>query len=126
MANGGFTTTLAFALPAAIATLIGVYMGVRYLQGVRNTGWVIMVHLLLGLAGLEIMAVQLRGAPNGSHIAGSSLVNWMAALLAASLLTGLFVAIIAKPKPAAIGPALAVHALVGSIGFVALLLWVAG
>ncbi|WP_207790564.1 hypothetical protein [Polymorphobacter fuscus] len=105
---------------------IGLYMGLQYLRGVRNNRMLVGVHVLIGVAGLEVFALLLRGAPDGTHLAESRMGPASALLLAAALFTGFLVPLIAAPKPAATGPALAVHAVAGTIGFGALLLWVLG
>ncbi len=103
---------------------IGLYMGVRYLTGSRNAPWLAALHLLLGAGGLEVMAMLLRGTPGGQTAAAGSFGVWAALLLAATLMSGLFVAIIVKPWPQGVGVSLLVHALVGLAGFLALLGWV--
>ena len=107
----------------ATTVLIGLYMGFRFLQGVRNKPWLGGLHLLLGAAGLEVMAMLLRGAPNGDAVPAEANAHWAGGLIVAALLSGLFVAIIAKPMPNRIGMTLAVHASFGLLGFAALLLW---
>jgi hypothetical protein len=105
---------------------IGLYMGLQYLRGVRNNRMLVGVHVLIGVAGLEVFALLLRGAPDGSHLATSSTGPAAALFLAAALFTGFIVPLIAAPRPAAIGPALAVHASMGLVAFGVLLLWVLG
>jgi hypothetical protein len=105
---------------------IGLYMGLQYLRGVRNNRMLVGVHVLIGVAGLEVFALLLRGAPDGTHLAESRLGPASALLLAAALFTGFLVPLIAAPKPAATGAALAVHATLGTVAFGALLLWVLG
>lgn len=117
-------------LPAVVVfgttVAIGLYMGLRYLRGIRNKPALVAVHLLLGVAGLEVLALLLRGAPDG-QVAPSGMLGPFAALtMAGALLTGLLVPIIAKPRPEVIGLALAAHAAVGMAGFLALMLWLIG
>lgn len=103
---------------------IGLYMGLNYLKGLRNNRNLVAVHILIGVAGLEVFALLLRGAPDGSRLAESHLGPAAALLLAAALFTGFITPLLAKSRPAATGPALAVHAAFGTIGFGVLLLWV--
>ena len=105
---------------------IGLYMGLKYLRGERNNRMLVGVHVLIGIAGLEVLALLLRGAPDGTRLATSQLGPASALLLAAALFTGFLVPLIAAPRPAATGPALAVHAVLGTVAFGALLLWVLG
>ena len=85
---------------------LGLWMGWNYLKGVRNSAMVAGIHLLLGVSGLEVLAILLSGAPDGSRAATSTLGPVAAVMLGGAMMTGLFVPIIAKPKPAAIGPTL--------------------
>ena len=105
---------------------IGLYMGLQYLRGVRNNRMLVGVHVIIGIIGLEVLALLLRGAPDGTHLADSRMGPASALLLAAALLTGFMVPLIAAPKPGATGTALAVHATVATLAFGALLLWVLG
>ena len=105
---------------------IGLYMGLQYLRGVRSNRMLVGVHVLIGVAGLEVFALLLRGAPDGTHLAESRTGPAAALLLAAALFTGFVVPLIAPAKPAAIGPTLAVHATFGLVAFGVLLLWVLG
>lgn len=105
---------------------IGLYMGLQYLKGQRNDRVLVGVHVLIGIVGLEVFALVLRGAPDGTHLAESRLGPASALLLAVALFSGFMVPLIAQPRPAATGPALAVHATLGTVAFGALLLWVLG
>lgn len=109
-----------------IGVAIGAVMGYRYLRGERNSQTLAAVHLLFGAGGLELLVMLLRGAPNGQAAAGQSTGSTAALLIAAALLTGLFVPIIAKSRPGIIGGSIAVHASVATIGFGMLLLWALG
>ena len=105
---------------------IGLYMGLNYLKGAPNNRNLIAVHVIVAIIGLEVFALLLRGAPNGTRLAESRLGLVSALLLAGALFTGFVVPLLAKPRPATTGPALAVHAVFGTVGFGALLLWVLG
>ena len=105
---------------------IGLYMGLNYLKGTRSNRTLVAVHVIVGIIGLEVFALLLRGAPDGTRLATSRLGPASALLLAGALFTGFVVPLLAKPRPATTGPALAVHAVFGTVGFGALLLWVLG
>ncbi len=102
---------------------IGAFMAWRYLLGQRNPQSLAALHFLFGAGGVEVMALVLRGAPNGSATGMGGLGPVAALVLAGALLTGLFVPIIAKPKPAIIGWSIAVHGTIATIGFGLLLIW---
>jgi hypothetical protein len=107
-----------------VATVsIGAFMAWRYWTGERNSQKLAALHFLLGAGGLEVMALVLGGAPNGAAGGGGTLGNASALVLAAALLSGLFIPIIARPKPGIIGVSVAVHAAVATSGFGIFLLW---
>jgi hypothetical protein len=101
---------------------IGLYMGWRFLKGVRNNRVLIGFHLVLGVIGLEVTAMVIRGAPSGERALGA-LGPWAAIVTAATLFSGLLVPLIGQPRPKLIGPALAVHAAVGAVAFALYLVW---
>jgi hypothetical protein len=105
---------------------IGAFMAWRYYTGVRNSQGLAAVHFLFGAGGLEVMALVLGGAPNGAAGGSDSLGPASALVLAAALLTGLFIPIIARPKPGIIGASVAVHATVATLAFGIFLLWFLG
>jgi len=104
---------------------IGLYMGMNYLRGTRNKPTFIGIHFLAGAVALEVMALVLRGAPNGDQAEGRSLLTAAAALVAAALLTGLAGAMLYKPMPKAARVALYSHAGIGLAAFAAIMLWIA-
>ncbi len=101
---------------------IGLYMGWCYLKGRRNNRVLIGVHLVLGVIGLEVTAMLLRGAPSGARAMGE-FGPAAAVLTAATLFSGLLVPLIAQPKPRLTSPALAVHAAIGAVAFALYLIW---
>jgi hypothetical protein len=109
------------ALPALVlltaAAGLGLIMGWRYLRGLRNAPVMIGSHLLLGAGGLEVLAMLLRGAPDGSAWHGGSLRVGGTALLAAALFTGLTVPLIARQAPRGASYVLAAHAAIAAAGF---------
>lgn len=105
---------------------IGAFMGYRYLRGQRNSRTLAGVHLLLGIGGLEVMVMLLRGAPSGEAVAHHAMGSIVALVIAGALLTGLFVPIIGKSRPGIVGGWLAVHATVATIGVGMLLFWALG
>ncbi len=79
-------------------------------------------HLVLGVIGLEVTALLIKGAPSGARALGS-LGPTTAILTAATLFTGLLIPLIAQPRPKWATPALVVHALVGAVAFALYLIW---
>jgi hypothetical protein len=110
-------------LTASVA--LGLLLGWRYLRRERNKPALIGVHLILGAAGLEAMAMLLRGTPDGTLIVAGTLGNAAGLLLAAAMISGFASPMIGKRSPRRTGTiALASHAGVGAAGFILFLAWV--
>lgn len=105
---------------------IGLYMGWLHLKGVRNNRMLIGFHLLLGVAGLEVTAILLRGAFGGVVAPPGSAARFAVMLFAVSMFSGLIVPLLAPRWPRGITPMLWGHAAIGMAGFAALLAWAAG
>ncbi len=117
------------AMPAILLigcqVALGLFLGFNYLNGDRNKPTLIGIHLLMGAAALEVMALLLRGAPNGDPTTGKPMLTIAAGLTAAALLGGLAAAIFIKDMPRAARVALYGHVGFALAGFGALVLWVA-
>ena len=70
----GSAMTIAPALAVlGAAVLLGGWLGIRYLMGERNNRVLVGLHLILGIAGLEVLMLLLRGAPDGrAAVTGST------------------------------------------------------
>jgi hypothetical protein len=108
------------------AVLLGGWLGTRYLMGERNNRILVGLHLILGIAGLEVLMLLLKGAPDGRAAVTGSTGMIAALILAVAMFTGLLVPILAPSRPRTIGPMIAVHAVVAAVGFGLLLLWALG
>jgi hypothetical protein len=110
-------------LTAAVG--LGAYLGWQYLRRVRSKPGLIALHLLLGGAGLEGVAMLLRGTPDGTVMPAGALVNTAALLLATAMISGFVTPMIAKRNPRRVGSiALATHVGFGAAGFVLYVLWI--
>jgi len=105
---------------------IGIYMGWQYLMGVRNNRVLIGVHLVLGVIGLEVVAILIRQAFDSVDVPGGNWGRSAAVVLAVALLSGLTVPLLAPRYPRSITPGLVVHGVVGMVGFALLLAWAIG
>jgi hypothetical protein len=109
----------------SLSVALGLFLGLQYLRRVRRKPALIAVHLMLGGAGLEGMAVLLRGTPDGTVIPAGLLGNAAALLLATAMVSGLATPMIGKRSPRKVGSiALATHVGFGAGGFVLFLAWV--
>ena len=108
--------------------MLGGYMAWQYWCGERAKKAMSAVHLLLGAAGLEGLALLLRGAPDGTKAGGGMLFGFEAGAvaglgLALAFLTGLLVPLIARPKPASAGKLIIAHASIATLAFCLLMWW---
>lgn len=108
------------------AVLLGGWLGTQFLMGVRNNRVLVGLHLILGIAGLEVLMLLLRGAPDGRAAVTGATGMTAALIIAVAMFTGLLVPILAPSRPKTIGPMLAVHATVGALGYGLLILWALG
>jgi len=104
---------------------LGIFLGVEYLRRVRSNPVMIGLHLLLGAGGLELVAMRLRGTPEGVVTPAGHLGSVAALLLVLAMFTGLIAPMIGRRSRGTMNLALAVHASIAFAGFVLLLASVA-
>jgi hypothetical protein len=119
---------LVVVLLFSTTVMLGGYMAWQYWCGVRAKKAMSAAHLLLAAAGLEGLALLLRGAPDGTRAAGGMMFGFEAGNvaglgLAAAFLTGLLVPLVAKPRPASAGPMIVAHASLATLAFCVLIWW---
>lgn len=100
---------------------IGCLLGLNYLKGIRKPG-LIAAHLLLGAAGLEQVAMLLRGAPNGDAWPSESLVKTAGLLLAIGMGLG-FATPLVRNSRQTMNTVLIGHIGAATAGFVLFLAW---
>ena len=118
------------AIPAllllAAAVVLGIVLGVQYLQRRRSPPVLIGFHLLLGAGGLEVLAMLLHGTPDRRILPAGGLITIAAALVLAAMITGLLAPMVGRQSRRTMNVALALHVGVAAAGFVLLLVWTAG
>jgi hypothetical protein len=67
--------------------LLGIYLGIFYLRGVRPERVLLGAHILLGLGGVEQLALLIHGAPSGA-MTSESFSKAAAGLFALSIFSG--------------------------------------
>ncbi|MFZ1109480.1 MAG: hypothetical protein WAN43_14205 [Rhodomicrobium sp.] len=116
------------AIPAllmiTVAVTIGVYLGLLYLRRVRPRKILLGAHILLGMGGLEQVAILIRGAPSGVILKAGSFGTAAAGLFALAMLSGFSAPLLGQRSRRNGEFMLATHAFVGIAGFVLLLFWV--
>lgn len=107
---------------------LGLFLGWRRLRRLPNKPMHSAVHLLLGVAALQVMAMLRRGAPDGTVVAGGVLGTLAAILLLAALLSALLSCLLAGiigrqglRRPA--NTALVAHATLATGGFIVFVAW---
>lgn len=89
------TTYPVIVLVMAVAGLGG-YLFWNFLTGERNKPTLIGVHLLAGMATLEVTMMIVRGAPDGTQAQYSAYTNALFLALAVALLTGLLAPVVGR------------------------------
>lgn len=102
---------------------IGTCLGILYLKRSRLPPVLIGLHFLLGAAALEVFAMLLRGAPDGTILSPSGMVRLAAGCVAAAMISGLFVPLIGGVSRRTVNVALLAHVTIGAAGFLLLLAW---
>jgi hypothetical protein len=117
------------ALPAlllvTVAVALGIYLGVLYLRRVRPQKLLLGAHILLGMGGLEQVAILIHGAPSGVIIRAGSFGTAALGLFALAMLSGLTAPLLGQKSRRNGEFMLATHAFVGAVGFALLLAWIA-
>ena len=118
--------TAAFALLTA-AVLVGTPLAILYLRGGRPPLWRFgALHGLIGIGGLAILALALRGPPRGIEQSTGSFGAIAAVLIALAAFTGLVQLALRLRGRRLTGALLGAHATLAVGGFVILLVYVLG
>jgi len=109
-----------FLLTAAV--VLGILLGLGYLRRRRSNPVVVAFHLLLGLGGLETVALLLRGTPDGSAYSFGTAGKVAALLLVLAALSGLISPLLHRHWPRrVVSMTLATHACFAAAGFLVFL-----
>ncbi len=116
--------TLPSLLLVTGAVLLGIYLGIFYLRGVRPKRILLGAHILMGMGGVEQLALLIHGTPTGV-MASDSLLKAAAGLFALTIFSGFVAPLLAQSRGRRNGEfMLALHAGLGIAGFVLFLFWV--
>lgn len=105
------------------AVLLGIYLGVFYLRRIRSGLALRGAHILMGLGGVEQVAILIRGAPSGEMMS-DSLVRMALGLFAGAIFAGFTAPILAQRSRRNGEVMLAAHAGLGLAGFALFLYWI--
>jgi hypothetical protein len=108
-----------------ISVSLGLLLGYQYLRRVRSKPVLIGMHFLFGAASLEILAMLLRGAPDGTTVTPGTFGKVAAAFVVAALFTGVVGPMLGRQSRTTMNVALGTHATVAATAFVLILIWVA-
>lgn len=81
------------------------------------------LHLLLGAGGVEVIAMLLRGTPDGTVMPAGAIGRAAAGLLAFALCSGLLVPLVGRRSRTTMIFALVAHVTASAAGFVLCLVW---
>ena len=113
---------IVFVITAGVA--LGLYLAWLFLRRERSKPVVIGVHVILGVIGLEGVAMLITGAPNGADPATGELVKMAGLFLVLAVMTGFATPMISKKRPRKVGfAAIGVHAAVAATGYAFLIAW---
>lgn len=101
----------------AVTMALGGWMAWRWWRGRPRPGMAVAAHVVVAAMGLEVFALLLRGAPDGTRLAPDGPAKLAGLVLTAALLAGLALPIFARPQPALMGRLLTLHAGVALAGF---------
>lgn len=116
--------TAAIILLAATVGL-GVVLGVQYLGQARRRPGLVSLHLVAGLAGLELVLLLLHWAPMGLLPPPGNGGAWAVGVLAAAAAGGLAARLSGRRWPVRAELLLGAHAVAGVAGLLVLLSWAA-
>ncbi|MFT4078690.1 hypothetical protein [Rhodomicrobium lacus] len=105
------------------AAALGVYLFALFLKRRRPAKLVLGAHILLGMAGLEQVAILIRGAAPSGTAAVGQFGTAAAGLFALSLFSGFVAPIVAQRSKQGGVALLYSHVGLGLAGFASLLIW---
>jgi hypothetical protein len=105
------------------AVVLGILLGIDYLNRRRSKPTMIGLHLLLGAGSLEAIAVMLKGSPDGALTPAIALLKVAAGLLAFALFSGLVAPMIGRGSRTTMNAALLTHVTAAAAGFFVCLWW---
>lgn len=110
----------------ASSVALGLYLGYGYLRRRRNRPALIAFHILPGLGALEVMAMLLRGSPDGTLVPSAALGKAAALALVVAILVGVLTPMLARDRPRSVTTvSLTLHAVLAGAAFVLLVAWAA-
>jgi hypothetical protein len=116
--------TIPVLLLITSAVLLGIYLGVFYLRGVRPIRILLGAHILMGMGGLEQLALLIHGAPSGVILRAGSFGAAAGGFFAFAMLSGFTAPLLGQRSRRNGEIMLAAHATAGVVGFALLLAWI--
>jgi hypothetical protein len=110
-----------FLMSGAVA--IGIYLGILYLRRQRPRRLLLGGHILMGMGGLEQVALLIHGAPSGVMVQAGTYGTAAAGFFALAMLSGFTAPLFGQRSRKNGEFMLATHAVVGLVGFILLLVW---
>lgn len=107
----------------SVTVAFGVFMAIQYLKRQPLQPIMIGLHFLCGAASLEILAMLLRGAPDGTLLSPGGMIKLGGGLVVLAMLSGILVPMLGRDSRRTMNTTLAVHAACGALGFALLVIW---
>ncbi len=111
-------------LLVSFAVAVGVYLGLLYLRRVRPIKAWLGAHILVGMGGVEQVAILIHGAPSGVMLKAGSFGTAALGFFGLAMLSGFTAPLLGQRSRRNGEFMLATHALAGTAGFVLLLIWI--
>ena len=113
------------ALILAACMALGLWLGWLFIKRVRSNPIHIGFHLILGVIGLEAIAMLMRGTPSGAITPAGAWGKVAALVLALTIISGFATSIVMRRwSRNTTCMALAAHGVLGTVGFLMFLVWV--
>jgi hypothetical protein len=115
---------LPIVLVITAGVALGLYLGWRFLRRERGRPAAIGAHVILGVIGLEGVAMLIMGTPDGGDPATGRLVRMAGLFLVFAVMTGFAAPLLSRKRPRRFGlAAVGVHAVVAATGYALLIAW---
>ena len=114
---------LLLCLSASIG--LGLWLGWQFFRRLNGNPIHIGFHLILGVIGLEAVAMLMHGTPDGTSTPAGTYGKVAALVLALTIITGFATSIVMRRwSRNGTGSVLVAHGVLGGIGFLMFLAWV--
>lgn len=113
------------ALFLSVSVALGLWLAWQFWRRERSNPIHVGFHLILGVIGLEAVAMLMRGAPDGTLSPAGTWGKVAALVLGLTIITGFATSVVLRRwSRSSTSIALVTHGVLGTVGFVMFLAWV--